>query len=116
MYWYRDRWRESPEARCFLDIELGFQRKPTRRVDSAISLGSSEACGFCTTLKLDLDPHEFIILTLDFEDVSCVKSLDYRTFSHWDAMEGLLLDLEKEGITVGELWDQTEKMRICCSD
>lgn len=31
-------------------------------------------------------------------------------------MEGLLLDLEKEGTTVGELWDRSEKMRICYGD
>ena len=88
----------------------------TRRVDSAISLGSSGFCSSYTTLKPKPNPHGPIILSLEFEDLSCVKLLDCRTFTYWDDMEGLLLDLEKEGTTVGELWDRSEKMRICYGD
>ncbi|KAF2998182.1 hypothetical protein E8E13_003820 [Curvularia kusanoi] len=115
-YWYRYRWRQVPEAKPFVDIELPAHNKPPRRVDSGISIGTNGFSSSHTTLKQVSDFNEPIFLVLDFEDGPCVKSLDYGTFSHWEAMEALLLDLEKDGIAVGELWDQTEKMRICRGD
>lgn len=111
-YWFQIRWRQVPDSKKFVDIELDASRKTPKRIDSGISfrVKGLEACPDTPRLESD------IFLMLDFEDGSCIKSLDYRTFSHWEAMEGLLLDMEKDGIALGGLWDETEKMWICRGD
>jgi hypothetical protein len=43
MYWYRDRWRKSPEARYFVDIELILREK---RAEELTLLSRSDAVGF----------------------------------------------------------------------
>ncbi|KAH7084631.1 hypothetical protein BKA63DRAFT_384093, partial [Paraphoma chrysanthemicola] len=42
-----------------------------------------------------------------------VQYEDYRT---WESVEGLLLNLEDDGILVEELWDTREELPICGGD
>lgn len=114
--WHRSWWRRDSEVKRTVDIELNKSETPTRRINYGFSIGSVELNSNQNTSIMDPGPCRPIFLMLDFEDGSCVKPLDYGTFSRWDAIEDLLMDIENDGILVGELWDQNEKMRICPGD
>lgn len=111
-FWYRSQRRQDSEAKSIADIELVASKETNKRANSSTWSGPVRLSSHLATPKLDQGPCEPILLMLDFEDGPCIKSLDYGTFSHWDAIEGLLVDVEKEGIVIGELWDENEKMRI----
>ncbi|KAF3039170.1 hypothetical protein E8E12_005286 [Didymella heteroderae] len=66
--------------------------------------------------SLDSQSEEPIYLELDFGDRIYIKPLEYGTFSRWTAIEGLMMDLERDGMVIQELWDGIEKMRVCSGD
>ena len=121
MDWYRYRRRRqvSEEGEPFVDIELGAPCKSPKRVDSGMSFGSlGLVSNGHTTPKFEPQPQpaDSIHLKLDFGDDICIKSLDYETFSRWSAIEGLIVDMEEDGIFVEEFWDVAEGMRVCRGD
>jgi len=59
---------------------------------------------------------EPLMLNLCMDDGTYVKGLDFTTFAHWDNMQTILNDLEKDGMVVEELWDVHEDMRVGSGD
>ncbi|KAJ8109275.1 hypothetical protein OPT61_g7588 [Boeremia exigua] len=115
-YWRR---RQVSDVESFVDIELDATRKDNDTVDSnttyrqSTSFSSSHYTPTCASHPPLTDP---IYLRIDFGDDVCQKSLDYGTFSHWSAVEGLMIDMEEDGMIFEELWDVNESMKICMGD
>lgn len=116
----RDRWRQrdTVSARPDVDIELDTLHTHPRRIDSGISISGLTLVSEDHTIepRVDSRPEEPMHLKLDFGAGMYVKPLDYRTFSHWSAIEELMMDLEKDGMRVGDLWDESEEMSVCGGD
>lgn len=115
--WYKH-WRQRQhfdKAGSSLDVELGIYCKHFERIDSGISLRDTNDFSSCHTSP-DVASQDrlsnSIYLELDFGDKTCIKSLDYGTFSHWAAIEGFMFDMEEDGILWEELWDATESMIV----
>ncbi|KAF2625342.1 hypothetical protein BU25DRAFT_460458 [Macroventuria anomochaeta] len=119
--WYRHRNRRpgSYESGSSTDIELGTCCRSPERFDSGISFGGLDLVSDDhVTPKSSIEPHldDPILLKLKFGDQTYIKPLDYGTFSRWTAVERLMVDMEQDGIIIGELWDVVEKMRVCSGD
>lgn len=119
--WYRYWRRRAPheDAAPCADVELVATCKEPKRVDSGFSVGTSYLSShpYTTPDSTTLSQQSgFIHLNIDFGDESCIKSVDYGTFSCWSAIEGLMMDMEKDGIVCEELWDISESMRVCKGD
>lgn len=119
--WYRHRRRRHiPEALAVpIDIELMARCRNPQRVDSSISFGSltlvdEDQAG--PDLRVESQSEEPIHLKLDFGDGVYTRPLHYGTFSRWSALEGLMTDLEKDGMIIEEIWDVVEQMRVCGGD
>jgi len=118
--WYRCQWKlgNTEVAGPVVDIELSAPCRIPKRIDSGISISGLTLVdedrfnefGLRSTLE------EPIYLELDFGDRIYTKPLEYGTFSRWTAIEGLVTDLKEDGLMVKELWDETERMRVCGGD
>lgn len=115
--WYRYRTRDqaSHESGASIDIELGVTLTSSLLVDSGLSLGVSKKGTMLTADQLFEVAHP-IKLTFNLGDEIFTKPLDYKTFSRWDAIEGLMVDMKNDGIIIEELWDRKEKTRIWSGD
>lgn len=119
--WYRywGRRQYHGEAEPFTDIDLDATCRDPKRVDSAISVEASTTISSCCSTidsSSQLLQTDSIHLEIDLGDETCIKSLDYGTFSRWSAIEGLMIDMEEDGIYCEELWDVSECMRVCKGD
>ncbi len=103
----------------FVDVELGVLAKIPRRVDSGISLGSLDPVSSDYTVTDSGFGNESagsILLAFDFGEESYIKALDYGTFARWDAMKGLIEDIESDGAVIEQLWDTRESMMVSGGD
>lgn len=118
-YSYWGRRRTLDEVDPFTDIELDATCRDPKRVDSAISVENSTpiSSSYSTpSFSSQLRQTDSIHLELNFGDGTCIKSLDYGTFSRWSAVERLMVDMEEDGMFCEELWDVSECMRVCKGD
>lgn len=115
--WYRYRGRREA-AGPVVDIELDVPGRNSGRVHFGCSTSELTLISEDRTIEPNFEPRleEPIYLELDFGDGIYTKPLEYGTFSRWTALEGLMIDLEKDGMVIQELWDGIEKMRVCGGD
>ena len=113
----RKRWGVEA-AGPIVDIELHAPCRGPKRVDSGISISGLTLVNDDRLNKSSWTSRseEPIYLELDCGDRIYTKPLEYGTFSRWTAIEGLVTDLKKDGLMAEELWDETEKMRVCGGD
>ncbi|KAF1849721.1 uncharacterized protein K460DRAFT_360574 [Cucurbitaria berberidis CBS 394.84] len=102
----------------------GVQNPPSNihRADSAISLSPYVYPEEDDIPKRNESPQkpcqipDSLLVHFQFEDRIYNKQLNYSAFSKWDSVDALLVDLEKDGVLVVQLWDVREEMPICSGD
>ncbi|KAF9693640.1 hypothetical protein EKO04_008178 [Ascochyta lentis] len=102
-----------------MGVELGMLFEVPNKANSDLSMDSLESVSDNPTIPAVHQLHQSyrpLLLHLDLGDRTVTKQLDYETFARWDAMAGLMADLEKDGMAISNPWDVEEEMEVRSGD
>ncbi|KZM20059.1 uncharacterized protein EKO05_0007536 [Ascochyta rabiei] len=115
--WARRLLSNDPEANNDVELEKLFEM--SSKVDSELSLDSPNLVSsepLIPAVNYTYQEYRPLLLHLDLEDKTVTKQLHYETFARWDAMAGLMADLEKDGMIISKPWDMAEEMEVRSGD